>query len=95
MYSWVCPHSRIAHTPTSPTPAYVPTWTRQAATAFNQQLSFNTSSVGDMNNMFFVRAMRALPHIWLGLFRMLLRRTNTSPPHGRPFLGSKRVLTSR
>ena len=35
--------------------------TRQGAAAFNQPLSFDTSSVIDMNGMFAVRSARALP----------------------------------
>ena len=35
--------------------------TRQGASAFNQPLSFDTSSVTEMGNMFDVRSARALP----------------------------------
>ena len=35
-------------------------WTRQIAKAFNQPLSWDTSSVTDMYNMFSVRPTRAL-----------------------------------
>ena len=54
-----------------PTPSRLPvrTWsrivvrlsTRQATSAFNQPLSFDTSSVMDMSYMFSVRSARALP----------------------------------
>ena len=43
-------------TPTS----YAPLSTRQLASAFNQPLSFDTSSVTDMGFMFYVRPVRAL-----------------------------------
>ena len=52
-----------AHTPglAAPRPAsHAPLSTLQRATAFNQPLSFNTSSVTDMLSMFFVRSARAL-----------------------------------
>ena len=37
-----------------------PLWTRQKATAFNQPLSFNTSSVTSMEEMFYVRSTLVL-----------------------------------
>ena len=47
--------------PAAPHPAsYAPLSTRQVAPAFNQPLSFDTSSVADMNNMFYVRSAHAL-----------------------------------
>ena len=49
------------HTPT-PRPARRPISTRQGATTFNQPLSFDTSSVTDMHNMFYVRSARALAY---------------------------------
>ena len=45
----------------SPSTSFVVT--RQEADAFNQPLSFDTSSVTDMSYMFFVRSARALPLI--------------------------------
>ena len=39
----------------------VPLFTRQAARAFNQPLSFDASSVTSMASMFYVRSARALP----------------------------------
>ena len=50
------PASRAASRPASH--AFLPTW--QDASAFNQPLSFDTSSVTDMTGMFAVRSTRAL-----------------------------------
>jgi hypothetical protein len=59
-----CPHSRLGHTriplcATSPRHAFssvgCPLWTRQRADVFNQPLSFDSSSVTAMNDMFYVR----------------------------------------
>ena len=44
----------------SPRTSYAPLSTRQLAEAFNQPLSFDTSSVTTMEWMFFVRPARAL-----------------------------------
>ena len=41
--------------------SYASLSTRQSASAFNQPLSFDTSSVTDMEWMFHVRSARALP----------------------------------
>ena len=47
----------------TPRPAsYALLSTRQGATAFNQPLSFDTSSVTDMSYMFYVRSAHALAH---------------------------------
>ena len=51
------PASRLAPLPTPASPA-LPS-TRQSASAFNQPLSFDTSSVTDMGYMFYVRSARA------------------------------------
>ena len=48
--------SRLQPTPRSTSYALLPT--RQRASAFNQPLSFDTSSVTDMSNMFQVRSAR-------------------------------------
>ena len=41
-----------------------PLWTRQYAAAFDQPLSFDTSSVTDMTTMFYVRfRLRLLPSL--------------------------------
>jgi len=66
------PASRLAPLPpriACPLPS-----TRQYATAFNQPLSFDTSSVTDMREMFFVRSARALGH------QALSRATSTCMP---------------
>ena len=60
----VCRHhhrpSRLpARTSLAPASHALPS-TRQYASAFNQPLSFDTSSVTDMRYMFFVRSARAL-----------------------------------
>ena len=46
----------IAYAPPSSVPCL---WTRQKAQAFNQPLSFDTSSVTTMQNMFYVRSAPA------------------------------------
>ena len=61
-------------TPPLPPPAsHARLFTRQAASAFNQPLSFNTSKVTDMYQMFNVRSARALPPHSL----------ESGPPHAR------------
>jgi len=52
------PASRLLHL--SPPASHALPSTRQEASAFNQPLSFNTSSVTDMSSMFWVRSARAL-----------------------------------
>jgi len=52
------PASRPAHLAPHRTPSFDST--RQGASAFNQPLSFDTSSVTDMYRMFYVRSARAL-----------------------------------
>jgi len=58
----VCRHhpgpSRLAARTSSPRIACALPSTRQSATAFNQPLSFDTSSVTTMSDMFFVRSLR-------------------------------------
>jgi len=65
------PSCCLRHRPTHPTlpngcphvatPLMVPLSTRQGAFAFNQPLSFDTSSVTDMRSMFAVRSARSPP----------------------------------
>ena len=66
---------------TSPPASYGLLATRQQASAFNQPLSFDTSSVTNMYWMFFVRSTRALaPSFQLGhprACRLHHHRTNT------------------
>jgi len=86
-----------------------PFWTRQNADAFNQPLSFDTSSVSDMRWMFFVRfrlrLLPPLPSCATRTPRALLIRPSlccaTSLCHtrfpltGAPFgLGRKRMLST-
>ena len=53
-------HISVPHA--SPSDGCRPFWTRQRASASNQPLSFDTSSVTDMNSMFSVRfRLRVLP----------------------------------
>ena len=54
---WPVP-SRVR--PTTRSASYALLWTRQRASAFNQPLSFDTSSVKYMNGMFEVRSAHAL-----------------------------------
>ena len=71
LHSWALPARcvpllRSAHALPSPgphvcPPTYAPLSTRQHARAFNQPLSFDTSSVTNMGSMFAVRSARALP----------------------------------
>eukprot|EP00964_Phaeocystis_antarctica_P155966 scaffold125415_cov48-Phaeocystis_antarctica.AAC.3 len=70
----------------APRPAsYAPPSTRQYAYAFNQPLSFDTSSVTAMNQMFYVRSARALtPSLESGLPCMPLAPPPShtlTPPH--------------
>ena len=56
--------------------------TRQSASVFNQPLSFDTSKVTNMGNMFYVRSARALgPSLESGHPRACrLRRRHPTPP---------------
>ena len=53
------PSRVLAHTPPASNALLS---TPQDASAFNQPLSLDTSSVTDMKSMFSVRSARALPH---------------------------------
>ena len=79
------PHTRASGP--APHPAlYAPLSTRQVATAFNQPLSFDTSSVKPghpaMQHMFYVRSARALaPSLQSGpTHACRLRRRRPTPP---------------
>ena len=64
----------------------LPFFTRQDASAFNQPLSLDTSSVTSMRLMFYVRSARALPAastIGASLARCL-RRQRFSKPSRHP-----------
>ena len=70
LHSWALParclRRRRLPTPSRhPTPmppsSYAPLSTRQSASAFNQPLSLDTSSIANMDKMFYVRSARALP----------------------------------
>ena len=55
--------------------------TRQYASAFNQPLSLDTSSVTDMGSMFYVRSARALPSAsTVGASLLLAPPTHPHPP---------------
>ena len=60
-------------------------WTRQSATSFNQPLSFDTSSVTNIDYMFMVR-LRACPcaHSPIGLANPLHAPRSTPRPSPRP-----------
>ena len=73
---------------------YASLWTRQSATAFNQPLSFDTSKVKSMSNMFNVRlraypchplTSRVLPARYLGCYPNVLPSPGPlCRPHGMP-----------
>ena len=87
---------------TSPLIVRAPLATRQKATAFNQPLSFNTSSVTTMRQMFTVRSARALcpPSLQSGPARcappqiLLASRPRTSPRIVRPPLLTRQGATA-
>ena len=77
--------------------------TRQNARAFNQPLSFDTSSVTDMSDMFRVRSGRAPTSTWIPArswsllaphYSPLLAHSHHSPPHPR-HRRTRRLSTSR
>ena len=67
--------------------------TRQAAHAFNQPLSFDTSEVTDMYLMFYVRSARALApnSLELGLPRACRLRRHRLTPSRLPARTSPRI----
>jgi len=75
------PASRLA--PLPPASDALPS-TRQAASAFNQPLSFDTSSVTTMRDMFFVRSARALGPQALSQAIPVHAALVVPPPHRRP-----------
>ena len=67
------------------TPHIAPLVTRQRALAFNQPLSFDTSSVTDMYQMFYVRSAHALPpNSPVGFSLHALLTTTHTPPRTCP-----------
>ena len=93
------PASRPAPHPAS----YALLSTRQSASAFNQPLSFDTSSVTDMSDMFRVRSGRAPTSTWIPArswsllaphYSPLLAHSHHSPPHPR-HRRARRLSTSR
>ena len=61
-------------------------WTRQDADAFNQPLSFDTSSVIYMYYMFQVRSARAESSTWMAPTCFLEPSTGLRPPFPPPAL---------
>ena len=82
LHSWVLPTRCLC--PARRPSSYASLSGRQGASAFNQPLSLDTSSVTNMQNMFYVRSTRALPAASTVAPSLSTARAAATPPVSRP-----------